>query len=708
MNLSTAAAIVWASATSLLRVVHAGNCYKEGVPFHQVNWKYCQEISDTLHMYYTPLNDTIMLGLHATEGVTGWSSLAPAGNGGMKGASQIVVRKDEATDEWIAEDRYSMEYQMPSMDEKQDVQLLFAQQDEDTGETAWGVVIPQNSCDEPYDYAIEDRNTFMLWALGNSHPFSFHGADRGQFTANLMGPPPTTIDLDSYDSVDLLMPNVPVVRGEKNLDPMNPFICSYFDMNVMGEEMGFTEEDKVHMVGYEPVITEGNSQFIHHLTLFTCEGYSTIENGQAGTTQLDDSNLEHQTVIPACTNMPPGCSNMVAAWAIGADSPAFPEDVGFPIGEGQRWMVMQMHYYNPNMVKDVMDSSGVRLYLTKDLRPIDGAIMHFVVGTQTGQHPPLPGGKKDIAMETLYAEPDCTKQWTEPLTVMDVAHHSHFKGTHQEIIVERDGKNLGPMRKEFRFDYNHQTGLEPVSALHTLYPGDRLAATCHFDTSDVPEGEEVQIGEESNKEMCYPTFSYYPKQKLTGFMYYPPEVISPWYIRDLEWCSSPSDDESLGSLCAEKLWMDVTDFYNQTFMYFEYDGESFDYPSMCNGEGAEFAESRKVLPICPEECSKTQSCSDEELRLHTQGVCAYSCGMFGLSVYPDTSRTEAYNTASVLCPNAFFNAPTLAEPDACQVKGVLPQTIELVDPDANVGVKDSSWNSFAALLLLGVYYAGIM
>ena len=67
------------------------------------------------------------------------------------------MRKDDSTGAWMAEDRHSFDYVTPSMDEKQDVQLLFAEQDEETGETAWGVVIPQDACDEPYDYALEDR-----------------------------------------------------------------------------------------------------------------------------------------------------------------------------------------------------------------------------------------------------------------------------------------------------------------------------------------------------------------------------------------------------------------------------------------------------------------------------------------------------------------------------------------------------------------------
>ena len=86
--------------------------------------------------------------------------------------------------------------------------------------------------------------------------------------------------------------------------------------------------------------------------------------------------------------------------------------------------------------------------------------------------------------------------------LQSVGHHSHFLGTYQEIVVERDGVNLGPLRKEYHYDYNHQSPVQPVRALQQLLPGDRLAATCHFDTSSV-DGE-VQIGEESNKEMCFP------------------------------------------------------------------------------------------------------------------------------------------------------------------------------------------------------------
>jgi len=99
MKLFNSNALICAIATSELQQYHAfvsadittptaTGCFSDNASssFHPGDWKYCQElVDDTLYMYYTPLNDTIMLGLHATEGVTGWSSLAPSGNGGMKG-----------------------------------------------------------------------------------------------------------------------------------------------------------------------------------------------------------------------------------------------------------------------------------------------------------------------------------------------------------------------------------------------------------------------------------------------------------------------------------------------------------------------------------------------------------------------------------------------------------------------------------------------
>lgn len=44
--------------------------------------------------------------------------------------------------------------------------------------------------------------------------------------------------------------------------------------------------------------------------------------------------------------------------------------------------MLEIHYNNPEKTKGIVDSSGVRMTMTADLRPIDAGI--FVLGVDTG------------------------------------------------------------------------------------------------------------------------------------------------------------------------------------------------------------------------------------------------------------------------------------------------------------------------------------
>ena len=99
--------------------------------------------------------------------------------------------------------------------------------------------------------------------------------------------------------------------------------------------------------------------------------------------------------------------------------------------------------------------------------------------------------------------------------------------------------------------------------------------------------------------------------------------------------------------------------------------------SFCNAGNAT-AELRNVLAgVCPEECTATQSCGEEWLKPYSEGLCQDSCSSMGVSVYPDTSKLTPYNSVTFGCEQYTFDEPILAEPDLCQVKGSLPQTIVL-------------------------------
>lgn len=152
-------------------------------------------------------------------------------------------------------------------------------------------------------------------------------------------------------------------------------------------------------------------------------------------------------------------------------------------------------------------------------------------------------------------------------------------GLKQGIVVERDGKNLGPIRKENLYDYNHQGIAQPVTALKQLLPGDRLAATCHFDTSSVSSDSEVKIGEQTDWEMCFQTIMYYPKQlAATGFTRWDSNVVQAYF--NWEYCASPpSDGSGFSNLCAEKAYNEFDQVANLGSLGVPYDGTSYSYVS---------------------------------------------------------------------------------------------------------------------------------
>lgn len=370
--------------------VAAGGCFDPVTsPFNSSDWLHCQQIpSDTheLYLYYTPLEESVLLGFHALEDTEGWSALGINGNGGMKGATFIVVRQ-ESDGTWLAEDRYAEDYEMPSLDEQQDVRLLFAEQE--NGQTAWGVAIPKNSCDlDGNDYEILDRLTNLLWAVGSDHIFGYH-AQRGQFQANLLQAPEEPASTVGLSSVELRMPNVTVVMGEgaADPDPTNPYICTYFDLEEIAANEGFSAEDRIHVTRFSPKLNEESKHYVHHMILYACDAESA-------------TGVEHLQVLPECASMPEGCLEMKWVWAVGGKDAIFPEGVGLPVGGNSRFLVLQMHYYNPSLDQGVVDNSGVEVFYTSDLKKQEVGVLQLVGATNQWQkkRPSTCWPRKSIAL----------------------------------------------------------------------------------------------------------------------------------------------------------------------------------------------------------------------------------------------------------------------------------------------------------------------
>ncbi|KAL7516290.1 hypothetical protein ACHAWX_001320 [Stephanocyclus meneghinianus] len=544
-----------------------------------------------------------------------------------------------------------MDYVMPTLDVQQDVKLLFAKQEK--GQTAWGVAIPQNSCDsDGNDYAIQDRMTTMLWAVGSSHIFGTHTA-RGQFQANLMQAPKELPSTDDLPYIELLMPNVTVQMGEGGTDPTNPYICSYYDLAEIGPSMGITPNQTVHVTRFSPVLSSESKRYVHHMILYACSSNDSSNDATS-----------HLTVVPECTSMPAGCQEMKWPWAVGARDTVFPDNVGLPIGgEMNRFLLLQMHYYNPSLKEGIKDSSGVRVYYTTDLLEQEAGVMSLVAGVDNWQRSPLPAGEERVSI-SFTTPSECTRNaWNETLNILGVGHHMHRYGTYMEINIVRDGVNLGILRPESHYDFLHQAFDEPVPSIRQLLPGDQITQTCVYDTT-AAQGEFVNFGETTQDEMCYSPIYYYPRQHSTDSF----GAMRPWL--NSSWCLEPAISEGFQesnlSLCAQKMYENIPLFYG-----FDSEVEStFDQLTACNG-GDAFQDLFIELPdLCPI-CQTTGNCTSEEVVLHAQDLCAALCDeVVGLSLYPDLNRTEPYEYGNWGCNPLYYREPTVPEAPVCQTKGV--------------------------------------
>ena len=84
------------------------------------------------------------------------------------------------------------------------------------------------------------------------------------------------------------------------------------------------------------------------------------------------------------------------------DNEQLPEDVGFRFGSGSGGYTsveVQTHYNNPDGNEGIIDSSGVRIYYTEELRPMDMGVLALGDPFVGLSGIPLPDGKSSVMFE---------------------------------------------------------------------------------------------------------------------------------------------------------------------------------------------------------------------------------------------------------------------------------------------------------------------
>jgi len=160
------------------------------------------------------------------------------------------------------------------------------------------------------------------------------------------------------------------------------------------------------MTKYEPVILPGNEAFVHHMSIYSCNHPSTHKLipyvGQPGHDCTEEANMPEEFSH---------CFIPYMLWAAGAGEFNLPPEAGFPLGVHETtYLLIQIHYDNPDLVEGVVDSSGLRIFHTKNLRKYDAFSLFMGAVFDYGML--IPPGQKEVKVSG-HCDPRCMSQvWT--------------------------------------------------------------------------------------------------------------------------------------------------------------------------------------------------------------------------------------------------------------------------------------------------------
>ncbi|XP_067938800.1 DBH-like monooxygenase protein 1 homolog [Watersipora subatra] len=429
---------------------------------------------------------------------TGWVGLGFSPSGSMVDADIIVAWVADDGDSYLL-DMYATGNTLPTEDTLKDVTLISAS--EANGVTKVEFRRKLDTCDESGDNIITSSTTHLIYAYRTSDPENnlFSSRDYHEFTNR------GTKSVYLLDSKTRSKPSLP--------DDIQTFDITARNFSVPAEDTIYycdfqapPDLDEVHhVVGFEPVITEGNEGLVHHIIMYAC--YGLTEELVGNYSKI--GSLCTAAEMPEFSSF---CNAIVMGWAVGGGTVYYPEEVGLPIGgrngSAASYFQIEIHYDNPGLLDTFVDASGLRFFYTRTLREnelgvIPLGLIHGIA---------VPPGVEKFRSEA-YCDESCTNQWIpeEGINVFSFFLHTHLIGRAIHVEWYRDGQNMGLLAFDDSYDFNFQE-MRMMENTHKLLPGDSLKITCYY-SSDTRDN--VTLGGYSTlSEMCLAFLSYYPRQDL--------------------------------------------------------------------------------------------------------------------------------------------------------------------------------------------------
>jgi len=424
----------------------------------------CQSLNPAYDVYWNVAGNDLTLALHLRGYPKGWVGIGTSVNGGMRGADIAVARM--VNGEYVLEDRFVPGVEgEPKIDDHQDLTLISATSDN----TSLTVIFTRKiiPCDVTEDVPILEHATPIIFAYGNK--FGYHGVNRGSSEVYFHYVPADKLLPNDTEVVRLMMPAYEVPAKDTT------YTCTPIELPYV---------QKYHVVRWRPVITPSSEPYVHHMVIFVCP--------------------RKETGAPyECGMAPQNCQGFLIAWSLGQTGNDWLDDYALPIGgaNGPRYGMLQIHYNNPNEVAGIVDSSGIELFYTSQLRQFDMGSLTITTNMRSIFIPPFTDGVSQEA----ECPSECTQKYPHPIYIVNYFPHMHEIG--QKIWTQhiRNGTELAEIHRDDHYDFQRQ---QSYSVNVTILPGDRMKLHCVWDAMN--RDWNTTGGESSRQEMCVLIMQYYP------------------------------------------------------------------------------------------------------------------------------------------------------------------------------------------------------
>lgn len=205
------------------------------------------------------------------------------------------------------------------------------------------------------------------------------------------------------------------------------------------------------------------------------------------------------------------CTANIFVYGKGGKRLIFPEHVGFPIAEKPQdeYYVVEVHYDNPKLTKDIHYHTGIRVFYTENLRPKDAGFLYVghEVDASITIAPDAPNWKV-----TGHCAGSCTQEKfpENGVNFFNVLLHAHLASRKMKLRHFRDGEELPWIAYDNSYDFNFQQ-TRPLRKEINVRKGDHLTVECRYDTTWKKPLTAVTGGLSSYSEMCEAWVFYWPR-----------------------------------------------------------------------------------------------------------------------------------------------------------------------------------------------------